>query len=75
MSSCPNTSRAARFGWPAHQYLEDVPPDLYQFDKLVDAFSRLATLEKNGNPRMLADNKTPMTLNTLPPFIAKSLWR
>ena len=48
-----------------YEYLEDVPPDLYQIDALVDSFADLARFDKNGKVRKI-DGK-PMTIETLPP--------
>ena len=43
-----------------YEYLEDVPPDLYQIDALVDSFADLARFDKNGKVRKI-DGK-PMTM-------------
>jgi hypothetical protein len=48
-----------------YEYAEDVPPELYRIDAIVDAFAELAGFGADGKPRMTSDGK-PMTLNTLP---------
>jgi len=47
-----------------YEYLEDVPPELYRVDAIVESFARLALFDKKGKPRKNADG-TPMTISSM----------